>query len=388
MSDVKTISIFGATGSIGDCASDVILSASERFDVVGVTAHSNARKLAQRAIELRAKVAVIADEAHYEDLQTELAGTGIECAAGEFALIELASRPVDMNLMAIMGFAGLKPLMRAIEQGGYVAIANKEPLVAAGPFVMEEAQKSGATILPIDSEHNAIFQVFDAANKSSIERLILTASGGPFRGFSQEQLHNVTLEQALKHPNWEMGAKITIDSATMTNKALEVIEAHYLFHMPADKIDVVIHPQSIVHSMVEYADGSILSQMGASDMRTPIAAVLDYPRRIQTPGQRLDVSTLSSLTFEAPNDDVFPSLRYAYDVLESGLYAQIALNAANEIAVDAFLSKSCQFVDIMNCQQAVLDGIKKQAISSLDDVVAFDSDVRQLSRSFLTQKAA
>ena len=388
MTNLKTISIFGATGSIGDSAADVIQSAADRFDVVGVTAHRNAEKLAARAIALRARKAVIADEAQYEALKTALSGTGIEVSAGQSALLDLASERVDMSLMAIMGFAGLRPIMRAIEQGGAVAIANKEPLVAAGPFVMAAAAKYGATILPIDSEHNAIFQVLEPQNKAAIDRIILTASGGPFRGFSKEQLASVTLAQALKHPNWEMGAKITIDSATLTNKALEVIEAHYLFDMPADQIDVIIHPQSTIHSMVEYHDGSILAQMGASDMRTPLSHVLNYPARLKTPGERLDLTALTQLSFEQPDKDAFPTLGYAYDALGAGLYAQIALNAANEVAVAAFLADKCRFLDIMNCQHHVLNGITKQNISSLDDVEQFDQHIRQMSQSFLNKKAA
>lgn len=388
MNTSKTISIFGATGSIGDCAADVIGAHKDRFDVIGVTAYRNVEKLAARAIALGARRAVIADDGQYDALKTALSGHDIVCAAGESALLELASESVDVSLMAIMGFAGLTPIMRAIEQGGCVAIANKEPLVAAGAFVMAAAVKHNATVLPIDSEHNAIFQVFDQSNKDAVSRLILTASGGPFRGYSKEQLGAVTLDQALKHPNWEMGAKITIDSATMSNKALEVIEAHYLFNMPADQIDVIIHPQSVVHSMVEYCDGSVLAQMGASDMRTPISHVLDYPQRLKTTGARLGFAAMSRLEFETPDLDAFPTLGYAYEALKAGSYAQIALNAANEVAVNYFLDNKCAFLDIMNCQHHVLNAITKQDISSLDDVSAYDEYIRQMSQSFLKQEAA
>jgi len=384
----KSISIFGATGSIGDSAADVILSASDMFNVNGVTAHSNVEKLAQRARNLNAQKAVIADEALFQDLKNALSGTDIAVAAGTDALEELAAEKTDVSLMAIMGFAGLRPLIKAIEQGGAVAIANKEPLVAAGPFVMQAAQKSGATLLPIDSEHNAIFQVFENDNRKAIERIILTGSGGPFRGFTKGQLAAVTREQALKHPNWDMGAKITIDSATLTNKALEVIEAHYLFDMPADQIDVIIHPQSTIHSMVEYCDGSVLAQMGASDMRTPLANVMNWPQRLKTPGARLDLTAMARLDFEASDADAFPSLAMGYQALKEGLHAQIAFNAANEIAVQRFLTNKAGFLDIMICQDHILGGIDNEALGSIDDVEAFDAKIRALSADFLKQRAA
>ncbi len=365
----KRVSILGVTGSVGQSAADIILSAPDRYDVDVVTAHRDVKGLAASAVRLRAKRAVIADENALSDLRVELSGSGIEVSSD----IENAVCPdTDLTIAAILGVAGLRPLMHAIEHSAAVAIANKEPLVAAGAIVMAHAKAQGCQILPIDSEHNAVFQVFDASQRAGIERIILTASGGPFRAWSKEQMASATLEQALKHPNWDMGQKITIDSATMMNKGLEVIEAHHLFDMSADKIDVIIHPQSTVHSMVEYVDGSVLAQMGASDMRTPIAYALGWPERIATPGARLDLKALSRLDFEAPDTDRFPALSLAYDALRSGPCACIALNAANEVAVEAFLKRAISFPDIVVIVQRVLDGVEEKRVSGLEEVLEFD----------------
>ncbi len=380
----KKITILGVTGSIGQSAADVILSDPERFDVQVVTANTNAELLAAQAIKLGAKKAVIADESKYDLLKSKLDGSGVEIAAGEEALLEAASEPADLILAGIVGIAGLKPIMKAIEQGTCVAIANKEPLVAAGPLVMAAAKQHGTTLLPVDSEHNAIFQVFDFDRPEGIEKITLTASGGPFLKWSTDQMANATPEQAVAHPNWSMGRKISVDSATMMNKALEVIEAHYLFGVEPDRIEVLIHPQSVVHSMVEYKDGSILAQMGASDMRTPIANVLAWPERMETPGQRLNLTEINQLSFEQPDLEQFPALKMAYECLEQGLYACVALNAANEAAVDAFLTHNIGFLDTIGCVSHILGDITKTELNTIDDIISYDEDIRQKAYGFIT----
>jgi 1-deoxy-D-xylulose-5-phosphate reductoisomerase len=386
-SAAKTITILGVTGSIGRSACDVIAASPGRFHVQAVTACNNAEDLADRAIKLKAKKAVLADPAHFKILQERLTGTGIEALAGQDALLDAASEKVDITLAAIIGIAGLAPLMRAIENSKAVAIANKEPLVAAGPLVIAAARKHKTQLLPVDSEHNAIFQVFDEARKNAVEKIILTASGGPFLRWNVEQVRNATPAQALAHPNWSMGRKISIDSATMMNKALEIIEAHYLFDVAPEKIEVLIHPQSVVHSMVEYTDGSVLAQMGASDMRTPLSHVLAWPDRLPTPGEKLDFSKSRSLNFEPPNPDQFPAIGLAYRVLKQGPYACVALNAANEVAVDAFLGNKISFPAIMECIEYTLGSISKREINTLDDVGYFDKDVRMLAQSYINNNA-
>ncbi len=383
MSNPRKINIFGITGSIGQSTVDVILTHKERFDVQVVTAHSNVTKLAELARLLKATHAVIADESKYEALKVELEGSSIKAAAGRKALIEYAEMPADISMMAIVGMVGLEPMLRAMNGSKAIAIANKEPLVAAGPIIMAYAKERGVTLLPVDSEHNAIFQVFDKDNRAAISRLILTASGGPFWDWPKEKIELATREQALAHPNWVMGAKISIDSATMMNKALEVIEAHYLFDMPADKIDVIIHPQSLIHSMVEYNDGSVLSQMGASDMCTPIANVLSYPERLITPGKRLNLNDIQPLTFSKRDDERFPALPMAYESLRSGLYHSITMNAANEVAVEGFLNGKMGFGEIINCIRCTLDSITKQNISTLDDVIMLDEHIRRITRNYI-----
>lgn len=379
----RSINIFGATGSIGQNTMDVILAHAGHFDVKVVSAHSNAEKLAEYAIKLGAQSAVLSDESGYETLRLALQGSGIKAAAGRQALLEHACVPVDLNVMAVVGMAGLEPILNAMPHCRYMAIANKEPLVAAGTLVMQHARECGVTILPLDSEHNAIFQVFDQNARDAVEKIILTASGGPFRTWNAERMYHASVEDALAHPNWVMGRKISIDSATLMNKALEVIEAHYLFDMPAEKIDVLVHPQSIVHSMVEYCDGSVLAQMGASDMRTPIANVLSYPERLKTPGNILKWNDVSSLTFESVDDDRFPAIGLAYASLKAGLYHSIALNAANEIAVEAFLSRRIAFGEIINCIRFALDSIKRENIVTLADVLAQDEAVRTLVQDYI-----
>jgi 1-deoxy-D-xylulose-5-phosphate reductoisomerase len=359
-SDLKSINILGVTGSVGQAAADVIAACPDKFDVRVVTAHKNAKKLAETATRLNAKRTIIGDEIIPDD-------------------------PVDITLAAISGMAGLHSVMEAIKHSKIVAIANKEPLVAAGAIIMAEAKKHGTKILPVDSEHNAIFQVFDFNNTKSIERIILTASGGPFRTWTTAQMKNAMPEQALKHPNWSMGKKITIDSATMMNKALEVIEAHILFDMPPEKIEVVIHPQSIIHSMVEYCDGSVLAQMGASDMRTPLSNVLAWPDRLKTPGQRLDFKTLKTLDFEPVDHEQFPAIKLAFDALRAGPWACTAINAANEVAVEAFLNGRIGFLDIVQINTHIFNNTTPQNISSLDDVELLDRAVRRATESYINE---
>jgi len=383
---VRKISILGSTGSVGQSTIKVLQAQDEPFDVQVLTAHKNVQLLAEQAKRMNASHAVIADEALYGDLKEALQGTDVQASAGADALNESASMPSDWIMCAIVGMAGLRPLMTALEQGTTVAIANKEPLVAAGALVIQTAQKYGATILPIDSEHNAIFQVFEKDNVDAIERIILTASGGPFRTKSLEELKTVTPNQALAHPNWSMGNKISIDSATMMNKALEVIEAHYLFDLPPAQIDVLVHPQSIIHSMVEYHDGSILAQMGAADMCTPITNALGYPKRLKTPGQKLDFKTMNRLDFEPVEHEKFPAIQTAYDCLQSGQGSCVAMNATNEVAVEAFLNHKIAFLDIHSFIQETLENSNTTVLQSLDDVILFDLSVREQVKSSMISK--
>jgi 1-deoxy-D-xylulose-5-phosphate reductoisomerase len=374
----KALCILGATGSIGDSVRDIVLSAPDQFSVSAVTAHSNVKSLAEYAVAVKAKSAVIARDDLYDDLKSALDGTQITVMAGQSALCEAAAdQDVDLVVAGIVGIAGLAPVMAAIQQGKDIAIANKEVLVAAGPQVLAAAAKSGSKLLPTDSEHNAIFQVFEKGNRDQIERLILTASGGPFRTWPKDAIDTATPEQACNHPNWSMGAKISVDSATMMNKGLEVIEAHYLFNMPHDKIDVIVHPQSVVHSMVEYADGSVLAQMGASDMRTPICSALAWPRRMKTPGKVLNSKTLSRLDFEEPDSIKFPAISLAYDALKSGQAACIVLNAVNEVAVAAFLKGTISFANITQLCRKALDELDGGVINTLEDVFELDQTTRQ-----------
>lgn len=380
---MRVVNILGSTGSIGLSTLKVIEKHSSDFSIGSLTAYSNVELLAQQAIKFKAKCAVIGDEKLYVDLKEALSGHDIIIMAGDEAIIESASIKADITMAAIVGMAGLPPLMAAIEHGGLIALANKEPLVSAGMQVLDAVTNSGATLLPIDSEHNAVFQVFENDNVNSIERIILTASGGPFRHWTYEQMKTATIEQAVDHPNWSMGAKISVDSASMMNKALEVIEAHYLFDMPADKIDVLVHPQSVIHSMVEYADGSVLSQMGASDMCTPITNILGYPKRLQTPGDRLDFSKVKELTFEEVDNIRFPSISMAYDALNAGQGACIAMNAANEVAVAAFLGHKIAFLDIYKIVSEVLDKRETVALNSLNDVLSYDRVSRDMAESLI-----
>lgn len=380
MSGKRRISILGATGSIGQNTLDLVRRARDRFDIVALTAHRNVEALARDAIAFDAEVAAIADPNLYGALKTALSGTGIEAVAGQEAVTDVAARPADYVMAAIVGAVGLRPTLAAVRTGTCVAFANKECLVSAGRLMMREVTAHGATLLPVDSEHNAIFQVFEAENRAEITRLILTASSGPFRAWSADQMRVATPAQAVAHPNWDMGAKISVDSASMMNKGLELIEAHYLFDMPEPQIEIVVHPQSIIHSMVEYADGSVLAQLGPPDMRTPIANTLAWPGRMESPSARLDFRKLNRLDFEDPDPVRFPSLRLAREALQAGPHAPPILNAANEEAVAAFLAGRCGFLDIPAIVEAVLTDMATQPVDCLDHVFDLDAEARARAR--------
>ena len=381
----RGVSILGSTGSVGKATLDVVQTQGDTHYIDTLTAQTNVALLAEQAKATNARRAVIGDEALYADLKAALSGTKTEIAAGRAALIAAAKDAPDYTMAAIVGMAGLEPLLAAISAGKKVAIANKEPLVAAGSLVMNEAEKSGATLLPVDSEHNAVFQVFDAAQKQFIQKIILTASGGPFREWPESRLAGATPAQAINHPNWSMGKKISIDSATMMNKALEVIEAHHFFGLPPEKIEVVIHPQSIIHSMVEYADGSVLAQMGASDMRVPITHSLGWPSRLNGPAQHLDFTKISSLTFEAVDDRRFPAIKFAYDCIMQGHSACIALNAANEVAVEAFLGGTILFTDIFDIVRTTVHRDTGMEGEGLEAVLAHDEKMRTLAKACILE---
>ncbi|MDA0656574.1 MAG: 1-deoxy-D-xylulose-5-phosphate reductoisomerase, partial [Proteobacteria bacterium] len=342
----RSVTILGSTGSVGSQTIDIIRRNKAAYEVEALTARRNVEVLAEQAKEFHPAFVALAEPERYLDLKDALSGLNIEIAAGPEAVAEAAKRSADWVMAAIVGAAGLKPTMAAVERGAIVAFANKECLVCAGDLMMKEIERRGATLLPVDSEHNAIFQVFDFERRDGIEKLILTASGGPFRDWDKAAMGQASPAQAVAHPNWDMGAKISVDSATMMNKGLEVIEAYHLFGLPEDKIDVVVHPQSVVHSMVAYVDGSVLAQLGTPDMRTPIAYALGYPDRVTTPCDRLDWSECLTLTFESPDPERFPALRIAREVLRAGGSAPIVMNAANEIAVANFLDGGIGFLDI------------------------------------------
>ena len=381
---MKTVSILGSTGSVGRSTIDLIAGHRDKFKVVALTANKNVSLLAQQARDFNAEHAVIADESLYGELKQALAGTKIKAAAGHKAVVEAAGIPADWIMAAIVGAAGVESTLRAIQQGKTVALANKESLVCAGPFMMEAVQKYGTTLLPVDSEHNAIFQVLNPVQLSQVKRIILTASGGPFLRKTREELRDITPEQAVKHPTWSMGQKISVDSATMMNKSLEIIEASYLFKVKSEKIEVLIHPQSIVHSMVEYIDGSILSQMGAPDMRTPIANTLAWPERMQTTGETLDLTNKINLSFEQIDITRFPSVRMAREVLEAGTGASSTVfNAANEAAVAAFLGHRLKFSEIENVVGETLQTIDNKPISTLEAIFETDINARRIAEKVI-----
>lgn len=380
----QRLTILGATGSVGGSTLDLVARNPGRFTVTALTARRNAAALAAASRRVGAGLAVVADPAAYVELKEHLAGTGIEAAAGEAAVAEAARLDAEIVVAAIVGAAGLAPTLAAVEAGQTVALANKECLVCAGPLVMAAARRSGARILPVDSEHNAIFQVFERDNADQIEKVILTASGGPFRSASLDAMRQVTPQEALKHPNWTMGARITIDSATMMNKGFEVIEAFYLFPLAVDQLDVLVHPQSVVHGLVQYRDGSLLAQLGVPDMRTPIAHCLSWPRRMEVPAQRLDLAALAKLSFEAPDPVRFPALPLARWAMTKGAGATAALNAADEVMVEAFLAEKIGFLDIVGTVQAVLDRLDASGAlgipATIGDVMEIDGSARRLAR--------
>lgn len=380
----RTVTVLGSTGSIGKSTVDLLQAHRAKFNVRALTAHKNVELLAQQARDLQAERAVIGDATLFNDLKNALQGSGIEAAAGDEAIIEAAGMGSDWTMAAIVGAAGVRATLRAIQQGGTIALANKESLVCAGPFMLDAVTKSGATLLPVDSEHNAVFQVFDPLRHAGIARIILTASGGPFLRKTRDELRDITPAEAIRHPTWSMGAKISIDSATMMNKSLEIIEAAYLFNVNHEKIDVLIHPQSTVHSMVEYIDGSILAQMGAPDMRTPIAHCLAWPDRMATTGHRMNLQNNFNLSFEPIDNKRFPAVVMARQCLDAAAGYPTALNAANETAVAAFLDGRIRFSEIENLAAEVLQRQKIGAISSLADVFEVDRAARALAADIIS----
>ena len=380
---IRSISILGATGSIGASTLDLIRRNPADWRVVALTANGNAADLAALAREFGAEVAVVADETKLSDLRAALAGTNIHAAAGEAALIEAAARGADITVAAIVGCAGLAPTMAAIEQGKTVALANKEALVSAGEVMTAAVARTGATLLPVDSEHNAIFQCLAGGKVEDVRWITLTASGGPFRDWSMEQLVAATPAQAIKHPNWDMGAKISVDSATMMNKGLELIEAYHLFPVGLDRLRIIVHPQSVVHSMVEYRDGSTLAQLGPSDMRVPIASALAWPRRMNTPCEPLDLAAIGELTFRAPDETRFPATRLAREAAQAGGGMPAVLNAANEVAVAAFLAGRIGFTRISAMVEEVMARYAPHAPTTLAEVIALDAEARVRARSVM-----
>ena len=381
----RRLTILGSTGSVGQNTVKLIQNEPDRYKVEVLTANTNVELLARQANETGASLAVVADESKYEALKNSLKNSKTEAAAGFSALLDAASTPVDWVMAAIVGAAGLKPTMSAIRNSAVVALANKECLVCAGEVMLTEIDKSKSKVLPVDSEHNAIFQVFEHEQRNKIEKIILTASGGPFWGMSLQDMIKVTPEEAVNHPNWNMGPKISIDSATMMNKGLELIEAHYLFSIEEAKIDVLIHPESIVHSMVSYSDGSVLAQLGTPDMRIPISYTLGWPNRIKNSTRRLDLSSIGTLRFEKPDDALFPALKLARHALSMGGGAPAIYNAANEVAVEAFLQKQIKFLDIVKVVESTLENSSINEICSIDDVIAIDEETRRISRERFLQ---
>ena len=376
---VKTVSVLGSTGSVGCSTIDLLQQAPERFRVEVLVGGRNVARLAEQALALHATHAVIADPQGLEELRTRLAGSGITAAAGREAVCEAASRPVDWTMSAITGAIGLAPTLAAIRGGGAVALANKEALVCAGDVMLRAVRDAGATLLPVDSEHNAIFQAMADRQSAMVETITLTASGGPFRTASLEQMELAGPEAALRHPVWSMGAKISIDSASLFNKGLEVIEAARLFGLTEDRIDVLVHPQSVVHGMVHYADGSVLAQLGAPDMRIPIAHALAWPERMATNVKRLDLASIGRLEFEAPDPVRFPALRLARAALRAGGGMPAILSGANEVAVEAFLGLRIGFLDIARLVERVMDQIGEQSADELDAVLYWDQEARRVA---------
>ena len=388
----KTISILGATGSIGSSTADLLRRDPASYAVEAVTANRDAAALAQLARELGARFAAVADNNAYAELKSALSGSGIEAAAGPEALVEAAQRPAEWVMAAITGAASLAPTLAAAERGAAVALANKECLVCARALFMRRAAAAGANVLPVDSEHNAIFQALGSGRREDVRRIILTASGGPFRTFTAEQIRSVTLEQALKHPIWSMGPKVTIDSATLMNKGLELIEAHHLFARAPDELDVVVHPQSIIHGLVEFRDGSVIAQLGSPDMRIPISHCLAWPVRMETPAARLNLAQVSTLSFEEPDMVRFPALALARQALATGGAAPTILNAANEVAVHEFVEKRLGFSGIPALVERTLDAMERRGGTkepqTVEEALAVDHNARRVAADLLPEIAA
>ncbi len=393
----RRVTVLGSTGSVGVSTLELMAQAEARgsgaFEVEALTGGGNVARLAEQARRWKPRVAVIADPARLDDLRAALSGTDVEAAAGDEAVIEAAGRGADWVMAAIVGAAGLRSAWAAAGTGATLALANKESLVCCGPALIERVRRSGGRLIPVDSEHSAIFQVFPHEAPQQVARLVLTASGGPFRTTPHEALAAITPEQAVAHPNWSMGAKISVDSATMANKGLETIEAAYLFDMPADRIDVVVHPESIIHSMVEYVDGSTLAQMGPPDMKTPIACALAWPERIAWPAPRLDLAGIGRLTFEDPDETRFPALKLAREALRAGGAAPIVFNAANEVAALAFLDRRLAFLNIAavvadTLSRVTASGVESGSRSACDAALAVDAQARREAESIVRGLAA
>jgi 1-deoxy-D-xylulose-5-phosphate reductoisomerase len=388
----RSVTLLGATGSIGASTIDLLQCERARYRVEAVTANRSATALAKIARDLNARFAAVGDPSAYRELKDALSGSGIEAAAGPSGLVDAAERPAQWVIGAITGSAGLRPTLAAAERGAIVAIANKECLVCAGHLFMRRAAAAGATVLPVDSEHNALFQAMCAGRREDVRRVILTASGGPFRTWSAEAIQSATPKEALRHPNWSMGPKVTIDSATLMNKGLEIIEAHHLFALPSEEIDVLVHPQSIVHGLVEFRDGSLIAQLGSPDMRIPIAHCLAWPERLMGPAPRLDLAKHANLSFEAPDSKRFPALALARRALEEGGGATTVLNAANEVAVAQFLEGGLGFTGISHLVEATLEAASRRGLmrepTSIDEALLVDHHSRLLARDLLPEIAA
>ena len=388
----KRLTILGATGSIGQSTLDVVRQHPEAFAIEALVGNANIAQLAADAKTVGARLAVTADPARHRELKDALSGSGVKVAAGPAAVLEAAARPVDQVMAAIVGVAGLEPTLAAVEAGNTVLLANKECLVSAGELFMARARQLRVDVVPVDSEHNAIMQCFERDNAAAVEKITLTASGGPFRDRPLRALARVTPEEALKHPNWDMGAKVTIDSATLMNKGLELMEAYHLYPVAVEQLDAIIHPQSIVHSLVSYADGSLLAQLGTPDMRTPIAVALAWPRRLKTNVQRLDLAALGSLTFQPIDEERFPAPKLALATLKRGGNAGAILNAANEVAVEAFLRRALPFTGIVELVERVLEAAEQAGaiapLAGIDDVRAADSFGREQARALIARHHA
>ncbi|MDE0537598.1 MAG: 1-deoxy-D-xylulose-5-phosphate reductoisomerase [Rhodospirillales bacterium] len=376
----RRVTILGSTGSIGCNTLDLIAREPDKYVVEAITGNRNAELLVEQALKFNPRMVAVASEDNYASVKSALSGTGIHVGAGEQSMVEAASRPADWVMAGIVGGAGLAPTIAAAKRGATVALANKECLVCAGDLLLSEVADSGATLLPVDSEHNAIFQVFNFSEPEKVERIILTASGGPFRETPLADMRDVTPEQAVAHPNWDMGAKISVDSATMMNKGLELIEARYLFPVEENQIEILVHPQSVIHSMVAYIDGSVLAQLGTPDMRTPISYALGWPHRIAAPSPRLRLEEIGRLTFEAPDFERFPALQLARDALRAGGDMPTILNAANEVAVELFLAGSLGFLHIARLVEATISAIPMSRPGTIGEVLDSDSRARTKAR--------